>query len=144
MGKLAERLSDPARAGIYRVETTEALEEAAALNGYRLLRLRVDAESDLDGALMRLAAEPALDGCVALVSGFEPHFRDRAAQRAALLAGLSLAAEGWRARGARVFVAFLDPDRELTGVAPLYNWQKGLGRTPTGARSEINVTGDSR
>lgn len=29
MGKLAERLADPKRSGVYRVETTEALEEAA-------------------------------------------------------------------------------------------------------------------
>ena len=31
MGKLAERLADPQRSGVYRVETTEAVEEAAAL-----------------------------------------------------------------------------------------------------------------
>jgi hypothetical protein len=142
MGKLAERLGDPARAGVYRVETTEALEEAAALNGYRLVHLHGDVERDLGGALRRLAAEPALDGCVALVSGFEPHLRDDAAQRTMLLAGLSLAAEGWRARGARVFVAFLDPDRDLSGLAPLYNWKKSRSGKPTGARSEINVTGD--
>jgi hypothetical protein len=50
MGKLAERLADPARAGVYRVETTEALEEAAALNRYRLERIALDG-----------AAQPLLD-----------------------------------------------------------------------------------
>ncbi len=143
MGKLAERLGDPARAGIYRVETTEALEEATALNGYALLRLRIEAESDV-GALMRLAAEPAPGGCVALISGFATHFRDRAGQGATLLAALTAAAEGWRARGARVFVAFLDPDRNLGGLAPLYNWHKSRSRQQSGSGTEINVTGDSR
>ncbi|HVP08725.1 MAG TPA: hypothetical protein VMT02_04310 [Burkholderiales bacterium] len=139
MGKLAERLGDPARAGIYRVETTEALEEASALNGYTLLRVRLNAESDV-GALTRLAAEPSLDGCVALISGFEAHFRDRAAQRAALLAALALAAEGWRARGARVFVAFFDPDRELHGLAPLYNWHKSRSRPQAGSPRRSTTT----
>ncbi len=143
MGKLAERLGDPARAGIYRVETTEALEEATALNGYALLRLRLDAESDL-GALGRLAADPAPGGCVALISGFEAHFRDPAGQGAALLAALTAAAQGWRARGARVFVAFLDPDRRLQGLAPLYNWHKSRSRPQAGSANDFNVTGDPR
>lgn len=143
MGKLAERLGDPARAGLYRVETTEALEEASALNGYTLLRLRLGAEGDV-GALTRLAAEPSLDRCVALITGFEAMFRDPAGQGARLLAALSAAAQGWRARGARVFVAFLDPDRRLQGLAPLYNWHKSRSRPPAGAPTEINVTGDPR
>ena len=143
MGKLAERLGDPARAGIYRVETAEALEEAAALNGYALRRLRLDAESGAR-ALERLAAEASLDRCVALILGFETRFRDHSAQRATLLAALTLAAEGWRARGARVFVVFLDPDREMQGLAPLYNWHKSRSRPQAGSPTEINVTGDPR
>ena len=141
MGKLAERLGDPARAGIYRIETAEALEEAAALNGYALRRL--DCQSGV-GALARLAAEPSLDGCVALVGGFGAHFREHAALRATLLAALNLAAERWRARGARVFVAFLDPDREMPGLPPLYNWHKCRSRPHAGPADAINLTGDSR
>lgn len=143
MGKLAERLGDPARAGLYRVETTEALEEASALNGYTLLRLRLDAEGDV-GALTRLAADPSHAGCVALITGYEAMFRDPAGQGATLLAALSAAAQGWRARGARVFVAFLDPDRRLQGLAPLYNWHKSRSQLPAGSPTEINVTGEPR
>jgi hypothetical protein len=122
VGKLAERLGDPARAGVYRVETTEALKEAAALNGYALLRFRLDAEGGMQ-ALERFAAEDA-PGRVALVSGFEQGFPAEPARRDALLAALGAAAVAWRARGARVFVAFLDPGRALPALAPLYNWSK--------------------
>lgn len=123
MGKLAERMGDPARAGIYRVESTEAVEEAAALNGYALQRFRLDAESGLR-ALERLAAPDAPEGRVIVVSGFEQLFASDPIRREALLAAFGAAAAAWRARGARVFVAFLDPRRALPSVAPLYNWHK--------------------
>ncbi len=123
MGKLAERMGDPARAGVYRVESTEAVEEAAALNGYALQRFRLDSESGLR-TLERLAAEDAPGGRVMLVSGFEQLFASEPFRRAALLAALGAAAAAWRARGARIFVAFLDPMRALPDLAPLYNWHK--------------------
>ena len=123
MGKLAERLGDPARAGVYRVETTDALEEAAALNGYALRRFRLDAEDGMQ-ALERFAAEKEAARQVALVSGFERFFPGVPERRGALLAALAAAAAAWRARGACVFVAFLDPGRTLPALAPLYNWNK--------------------
>jgi len=123
VGKLAERLGDAARAGVYRVETTEALEEAAALNGYALLRLRLDAEDGMQ-ALECFAAEGMPAGRVALVSGFERQFAADPSRREALLAAFGAAAAAWRARGARIFVVFHDPRRELPMLAPLYNWHK--------------------
>jgi hypothetical protein len=123
VGKLAERLCDPARAGVYRVETTDALEEAAALNGYALKRFRLDTEDRMQ-ALERFVAEKDAARRVALVSGFEQFFPGVRERRDALLAALAAAATVWRARGAHVFVAFLDPGRTLPALAPLYNWNK--------------------
>jgi hypothetical protein len=123
MGKLAERMGDPARAGVYRVETIEAVEEAAALNTYVLLRLRLDADGGLQ-ALERLQAEDTPGGRVALVSSFERRFAADPSQREALLAAFDAAAAAWRARGARIFVVFHDPRRELPALGPLYNWHK--------------------
>src|SRR5690606_3398827 len=42
MGKLAERLADERRSGVYRVEVTDALEEAAAIDGFPIARVRLD------------------------------------------------------------------------------------------------------
>jgi len=61
MGKLAERLSDCARSGVYRIETREALEEAAALNSYPVVQVVLDhvtTKSGLFDAVGRLAAAP--------------------------------------------------------------------------------------
>jgi hypothetical protein len=54
MGKLAQRLADPSRSGVYRVRGTAALEEAAAQNGQRVLVLVLDNE---DALLQALKAE---------------------------------------------------------------------------------------
>jgi hypothetical protein len=121
MGKLAERLADPARAGVYRVETTEALEEAAALNRYRLERIALDGAAQ--PLLDRLAGKES-SGRVLLVSGFERLFRERPEEGERLLAELRERAPGWRERAERVFVAFVDPGRALGSLAPLYNWDR--------------------
>lgn len=104
MGKLAERLADPQRSGIYRVETTEALEEAAALNGFRLERC--------DGVPAALGAQ---DGRVLLFPA--------AVLTEALQGALELAAARSRERGLCYFAVFLDPGARLS-LPPLYNWQR--------------------
>jgi hypothetical protein len=109
MGKLAERLADPKRSGVYRVETTEALEEAVALNGFTLVRV-----GDSPLAPGRPLA-PRGDGHVLLFSGF-----GRSAWNATQHALAALAAER-RAAGQRFFAIFLDPEAALP-LAPLYNW----------------------
>lgn len=107
MGKLAERLADPGRSGVYRVESTEALEEAAALNGFALQRLEVSS------ILKTFAPE---DGRVLLFTGADglPH---------ELLDRLEAAAAEGRERRLRYFAVFLDP-RSLLPLPPLYNWHR--------------------
>jgi hypothetical protein len=120
MGKLAERLSDPQRSGVYRVESTEALEEATALNGFALARFVLE-----DPARLSVRSiVPERDGAVLLFSGFEE--RLRAAPRALhpLLEELEGATAGCRQNGQRFFAAFLDPLRVIPSLAPLYNWNR--------------------
>jgi len=131
VGKLAERLSDPARSGVYRIEATEAVEEAAALNRYALLRVRVD-------GCVKPALEPVTRGAnrVIVVSGFERLARERPGEMRAWLEDLDRAAQAWRPSGARVFIAFLDPAQALPQLLPLYNWQR--------SRSAAQATGAER
>ena len=119
MGKLAERLADPLRSGVYRIEATDAVEEAAALNGYLLARVSLAALDDV-----RLAAEAVHGmGEVTVFSGFESLLREAPVALAPLLAALEITAAQQRARKARFFAAFLDP-RGLLPLDPLYNRRK--------------------
>ena len=118
MGKLAERLSDARRSGVYRVETTEALEEAAGLNGFALERCALRDLSAL------AAAGSQRDGCVVLITGFEPLAHNGALK--GVLGELEARAQGCREAGARYFVVFLDPSAVLS-LPPLYNWQRQRG-----------------
>ena len=119
MGKLAERLADPLRSGVYRIEATDAVEEAAALNGYLLARVSLPALDDV-----RRAAEAAYGkGEVTVFSGFESLLSEAPFALAPLLAALEITAAQQRARKAPFFAAFLDP-AGLLALAPLYNWRK--------------------
>lgn len=118
MGKLAERLSDAQRSGVYRVETTGALEEAAGLNGFALERFA------LAGPAAIPAAGSRRDGCVVLITGFEPLAHNGALKP--LLGELEARAKGSREAGARYFAVFLDPSAVLS-LPPLYNWQRQRG-----------------
>lgn len=124
MGKLAERLSDPRRSGVYRVESTHAVAEAASLNGFSLSRIALRGVAG--DALGRLAAE-ALgarhDGCVLVFSDFESLARSAPGAWQAFVAQLAAAATARREAGVRLFAAFLDPSAMLA-LAPLYNWQR--------------------
>ncbi len=119
MGKLAERLSDPERCGVYRVETAAALEEAAALNRYPLRRMALNG-----GIAAPIEAATGEGSGVLLLSGFERLFRERPWEGEALLVGLNAAVQLRRQAGARYFVAFLDPDGAAPALPPLYNWAK--------------------
>jgi len=116
MGKLAERLSDARRSGVYRVETTEALEEAAALNGFALERFALE---DLSGISVPVASRR--DGCVLLFTGFEPLAHNGALKP--MVGELEARAQGCREEGARYFAVFLDPSGVLS-LLPLYNWKR--------------------
>ena len=102
MGKLAQRLSDPMRSGVYRVETTEAVEEAAALNGYRMLSLT-------DGALPETLPQVVL-------------LRGRPG--VGVLAKLEARAKLARERGECFFAVCVDPENAAPSLAPLYRWKR--------------------
>ena len=146
MGKLAERLSDHTRSGVYRIETCEAIEEAAALNSFSLVRVtldRVATETALVDIVARSAAFPArfgrdreafasglmdlswtpAPGHVFLVSGFRGLQRAAPEYFAGFIEVLKDAAANWRGRGKSFFVAFVDPGGH-TSLAPLYHWRK--------------------
>jgi hypothetical protein len=99
VGRLAQRLADPSKSGVYRIRTTEAIEEAAALNGYTLLRI--------DGVL------PQKLPPVVLLTGADKE----------LLEKLELHAMDARKRGECFFAALVDPE-EKAALAPLYNEKK--------------------
>jgi hypothetical protein len=124
VGKLAERLGDAQRSGVYRIEVTEALEEAVTLNGFALERIAL--EEMPGGALASLAASAAgrgADGRVLLFTGFEPPLRAVPDVLEALLASLAATAAASRARRERFFAVFLDPGA-LLALAPLYRWRR--------------------
>lgn len=124
MGKLAERLSDPRRSGVYRVESTDALEEAVALNGFCLNR--IDLEGISADALCGIAAKAVAsraDGNVLLLTGFEALARGTPLAFERLIAELQTAAASRREGGMRLFAAFMDPSARLS-LAPLYNWHR--------------------
>lgn len=124
MGKLAERLSDPRRSGVYRLIATEALEEAVSLNRFTLTRFALAA---VPGAALPGVAADAVsrnaDGQVLLFSGFEPLARAAPAAFDGFVAALRAAARGRREQGLRFFAAFLDPSETLS-LEQLYHWQR--------------------
>ena len=117
MGKLAERLADPQRTGVYRVEAAEALEEAARLNAFALARI----SGRPSGSDWEAWLTPRDDGRVLLFRGCSALPRLDPQGWAALLGMLTAAAVEHRAAGLRFFAVFLDPEGALP-LAPLYNW----------------------
>jgi len=101
MGKLAERLADPSRSGVYRVESTEAVEEAAAINRYTILPLANARLPDDLPQVVLLLEQPD----------------------AALLMKLNAHAARARERGECFFAAFVDPQELLPALPPLYRWK---------------------
>lgn len=140
MGKLAERLADERRSGVYRVEVTDALEEAAAIDGFPIQHVRLDGvgiaglreacaralatRDDGNWATFAAAlADPAWSpapGHVLLFSGFEALVRREPDALAPLMAALQAAAARRRLQGLKFFAAFLDPTRTLS-LDPLYD-----------------------
>ena len=128
MGKLAERLADGQRSGVYRLESTEALEEAVALNGFALARIAL--EGMPGSALSGIAADAVSglsDGHVLLFSGGEALLRADPGAFDHLLAQLHAAASRRREGSLRFFAAFLDPSAILP-LAPLYHWHRSSSK----------------
>lgn len=140
MGKLAERLGDERRSGVYRVEVTDALEEAAGIVGLPIVSACLNAASAghlLADCVRATALQPAPDwaafaaaladpswtpapGRILLIEGFEPLLEADLRILAPLIAALESAAAGHRLRGERFFAVFLDPGRRLA-LDPLYD-----------------------
>ena len=140
MGKLAERLADERRTGVYRVEVTEALDEAAAIVGLPILRIvlrdatgdrllascagaatsiPVHGWDDFSAAIADPAGAPP-PGRVLLVECFDALLRLDPCALEPLIAALQSAASQHRAHGRRFFAVFLDPERRVA-LEPLYD-----------------------
>ncbi len=119
MGKLAERLADQSRTGVYRVELTEALEEAAGIVGLPIVQvsLRGATADRLPGACAQAADAP---GRILLIEDFDDLARRNADALRPLIAALESAADRHRSRGDSFFAVFLDPSR-LLAIGPLYD-----------------------
>ena len=123
MGKLLERLSDPARSGVYRV--TRADEVRAALRGAALALARVDLGQPVFEAFSRALDFPdwfggnwdALEDCLTDLS-----WRNAPGHVLLLEGGedlgmlpdvLASAAQFWAGQGRPFFAVFVDPHRRL-------------------------------
>lgn len=138
MGKLAERLADGSRSGVYRVETTEVLEEAVALNGFSLSRVSLEGIRTPPALREFAAAFPGgRDGCVMLFTHAESLLRSNREEFEKLLSTLRAATEQRRAAGMRCFAVFLDPAGILP-LGPLYNRRRAAA-TPAGASEKFIV-----
>lgn len=129
MGKLAERLADVQRSGVYRVETTVALEEAVALNRFSLSRIALEGipGSALDN-IATDAVSASADGQVLLFSGFDAQMRSVPDAVNQLIARLQALATRHRGNGEHFFAVFLDP-MAILPLAKLYNWHRSSTTT---------------
>ncbi len=129
MSKLRERLSDPARSGVYRASRDRDIRDALSAEGYDVAAATLGADKEaMLAALGRSLEFPdwfggnwdALEDCLTDLS-----WRGDAA-RVLLLSGavagddlgilidvLSSAAEFWRGRGRVFFAVFIDPAETL-------------------------------
>ncbi|HEX2197889.1 MAG TPA: barstar family protein [Burkholderiales bacterium] len=123
MSKLLERLSDPARSGVYRV--TRADEVLDALRGSPLALARLDLRQPVFEAFSQALAFPdwfgrnwdALEDCLTDLS-WRPDqgqvlLMEGARDGGMLVEVLGAAAQFWAGQGRSFFAVFLDPDRRL-------------------------------
>lgn len=126
MSKLVQRLSDPARSGVYRTSEEKAILDAT--RGARLDVVAVEAKVNLFDSLARALAFPdwfgrnwdALEDVLTDLSwrqgdGHVVLFRSypTGEELAILLDVLRSAAEYWTGRGKPFFAVFVDPGRSL-------------------------------
>ena len=123
MSKLLERLSDPARSGVYRA--TRADEVLDALRGSSLALARVDLRQPVFDAFSQALAFPdwfgrnwdALEDCLTDLSWREADghvlLLEGGADERMLLDVLGSAAQFWAGQGRPFFAVFLDPQRRL-------------------------------
>jgi hypothetical protein len=134
MGKLLERLQDPARSGVYRTAGREEVEDALRAGAVSLVS--IDLHQPVFDAFSRALGFPdwfgrnwdALEDClcdlswrhaagyVLLIDGHEALAQD---QRGILLDVLAAAAEYWTGEGKPFFAVFIDPAAVLD-LRPLF------------------------
>lgn len=130
MGKLLERLMDPARSGVYRVDGPGEVVDAVEGSTLSLSRIPAPTKRDLFREIARQLDFPgwfgdnwdALEDCltdlswrqapghVLLFEQFQPLPAD---ERAILIDVLSSAAQFWAEQGKPFFAVFVDAQREL-------------------------------
>ena len=130
MSKLLQRLSDPAKSGVYKTSRIDEILAATRGSGLRVARVGLSGSKDRDAVLARLAAvlefpkwfggnwdalEDSLgdlswrqgEGHLLLFSGYPR------GERPLLIDVLRSSAEYWAGRGKPFFAVFVDPAREL-------------------------------
>jgi hypothetical protein len=123
MGKLRERLTDPARSGVYRV--TRADEVVEALQGSAHAVARIDLRQPVFEAFSRALAFPdwfgrnwdALEDCLTDLAWLEADgyvlLLEGEAASDMLVEVLRSAAQFWAAHGTPFFAVFVDPHKRL-------------------------------
>jgi hypothetical protein len=123
MGKLRERLTDPARSGVYRVTRTDAVVEA--LQGSAHAVARIDLRQPVFEAFSRALAFPdwfgrnwdALEDCLTDLAWLEADgyvlLLEGEAASDMLVDVLRSAAQFWAAHGTPFFALFVDPHKRL-------------------------------
>ena len=137
MSKLRARLRDPSRSGVYRVERTDAIDDAVRGTKLNVGRVDLALAQSKDGMLERIAKAlgfpdwfggnwDALEDClidlswreaeghVLVFSGLRP-----SDDLGVLIDVLASSAEFWAARGTPFFAVLVDPQRTL-GVSDLH------------------------
>ena len=144
MGKLIQRLQDPARSGVYRTGGIDALAAAVRGSGLDFARISLRGATEKASLLRALAGSlrfpdwfggnwDALEDCLTDLSwrdaqghvlAFESLESLPADDLGVLTDVLMAAAEFWRERGKPFFAVFVDPQRRL-GLADLHRGQRG-------------------
>jgi RNAse (barnase) inhibitor barstar len=125
MGKLLERLKDPARSGVYRAARADEIVEATGGAGLQVVRIVVGEKDQLLKDIATALAFPewfgqnwdALEDCLTDLSwnqglGYVLIF-DNARSDDVLTEILASAAEFWRGRGKPFFAVLIDPQRKM-------------------------------
>ena len=126
MSKLLQRLTDPARSGVYRASGADAIEQATRASGLDVVT--IDAEVDVFGAMARALAFPdwfganwdALEDCLGDLSwrtaaGHVLVLRayPQGDALGVLIDVLRATAEYWAGRKRPFFAVFIDPQKQL-------------------------------
>jgi hypothetical protein len=123
MGKLRERLTDPARSGVYRVTRADAVAEALQGSGHAVAR--IDLRQPVFEAFSRALAFPdwfgrnwdALEDCLTDLAWLEADgyvlLLEGEAASDMLVNVLRAAAQFWAAHGTPFFAVFVDPHKRL-------------------------------